>query len=217
MKLKNRSKSKGKKALIITGIILAAIVVISLITLLVGVIVYNQQGKVIDYLLISSYPDKLVYYVGESFDPTGLEFQVVFKNGESTYVNNTSLLTFEGFDSSEPSSEQEITVEYMGFTKTISVVIVEPPKPNPTLESIEVCDLKTTYDIKDWNQNHLDIVGSKIILHYSDGSTTEKLLLKKYISGVVSVLDTPGTIYITVQYSDGVTMVETQVEITITE
>lgn len=214
--MKLKSKNKGKKALIITGIVLAVIVVISLIALLVGVIVYNEQGKVIDYLIISSYPDKLVYYVGESFDPTGLEFQVIFKNGESTYVSNTALLTFEGFDSSEPSSEQEITVGYMGHAKTISVVIVELPKPTPTLESIEVYDLQTEYDIEYWNSYGLNIVGSMIRLHYSDGSIEEKYLLSKYVSGV-RMVDAPGTLEITVKYSDGVNMVETQVEITITE
>lgn len=126
------------------------------------------------------------------------------------------MLTFEGFDSSEPSSEQEITVGYMGFTKTISVVIVDLPKPTPTLESIEVYNLKTTYNIEEWNRHYLDIVGSMIRLHYSNGSTKEKYLLTKYISGV-RMVDSPCTLYITVEYSDGVTTVETQVEITITE
>lgn len=216
MKLKSRNRSKGKKALIITGIVLAAIALIALIAVIVGMITYNQQGKVIDYLIVSSYPDKLIYYVGESFDPTGLEFQVVFKNGESTYVNNTAMLTFEGFDSSEPSSEQEITVGYMGHTRMISVVIVELPKPTPTVESIEVYDLQTEYDIEYWNEYGLNIVGSMIRLHYSDGSTVEDYLYPEYVSGVRKV-DAPGTIKITVSYPNSGTPVETQVEITITE
>lgn len=215
MKLKSRNKNNGKKVLVIIGIVLAAIALISLVALLVGTIVYNQQGKQIDYLIIASYPDKLVYYVGESFDPAGLEIQVVYKNGESTYITH-SKLTFDGFDSSEISSEQEITVEYMGYTKTISVAIVELPKPNPTLESIEVYDLKTTYDIDYWNTYGLDIVGSMIRLNYSDGTIKEKYLLAKYVSGV-RIIDAPGTLDITVRYSDGVTTVETTVTITITE
>lgn len=214
--MKLRSKRKGKKALIITGIVLAAIALIALIAVIVGVVTYNQQGKEIDYILIASYPDDLVYYVGETFDPTGLQVQVIFKNGESTYIENPSQLTFEGFDSSEPSSEQEITVGYMGHTKTISVVIVELPKPTPTVESIEVYDLQTEYDIEYWNSYGLNIVGSMIRLHYSDGSVVEDYLYPEYVSGV-RMVNAPGTLEITVKYSDGVNMVETQVEITITE
>lgn len=216
MKLKSRNKNKGKKTVIITGIVLAAIVLIALIAVIVGVITYNQQGKEVDYILISSYPDDLVYYVGETFDPTGLQIQVMFKNGESRYINNYSQLTFDGFDSSEPSNEQEITVGYMGYTKTISVVIIELPKPAPTLESIEVYDLQTEYDIEYWNAYGLNIVGSMIRLHYNDGTTEEEYLLSKYVSGV-RMVNAPGTLDITVRYSDGVTTVETQVEITITE
>lgn len=166
-------------------------------------------------VFISAYPNKLVYYIGEEFDPTGISVQVDFEDGTTTFIEDPSQLTFEGFDSSVPCKEQEIKVSYMGHTKTISVVIVELPKPNPTLESIEVYDLQTTYDIEYWNSYGLNIVGSMIRLHYSDGSTEEKYLLSKYVSGV-RMVDAPGTLEITVKYSDGVTTVETQVEITIT-
>ncbi len=216
MKIRTKNNRNNKKLLKIVGIVIAAILLVVAVSFLIGLIVYNQQGKQIESLLVSSYPEKLVYYVGDDFDPKGLEIQVIYKNGESTFISNTSKLTLEGFDSTEVCDEQQIKVSYNGVSTTISVVIVELPKPTPTLESIEVYDLKTTYDFEYWNTYGLDIVGSMIKLRYSDGSEIDDYLLAKYISGVRTV-STPGTLDITVRYSDGVKTVETTVTITITK
>ncbi len=212
MKLK---KSKGRKTLKIVAIILAAVLAIILIAVIAGVIVYNQMDKKISNIYISSYPEKRYYYVGEKLDISGLEIRAVTEVGTILTVNSREL-TISGFDSSEVSEKQWVTITYEGLSVQYDITIIELPKPTPTLESIEVYDLQTEYDIEYWNSYGLNIVGSMIRLHYSDGSTVENYLYPEYVSGV-RMVDAPGTLEITVKYSDGVNMVETQVEITITE
>lgn len=212
MKLK---KSKGKKTLKIIAIILAVILVITLIAVIAGVIVYNQMDKKISNIYISSYPEKRYYYVGEELDISGLEIHAVTEVGTILTVNSGEL-TISGFDSSEVSEKQWVTITYEGLSVQYDIAIIELPKPTPTVESIEVYNLQTEYDIEYWNEYGLNIVGSMIRLHYSDGSTVEDYLYPEYVSGVRKV-DAPETIKITVSYPNSGTPIETQVEITITE
>lgn len=214
--MKLKSNKKKTKALIIVGAILLAVLVLIGVLLIVNKVVDDKNGTIASRIVISLQPDKLTYYVGESLDPSGIEVQVIMANGSSRIIKNSAELNFSGFDSSEPCEALPITVSYMGVSAEFDISIIELPKPTPTLESIEVYDLQTEYDIEYWNAYGLNIVGSMIRLHYSDGSTVEDYLYPEYVSGV-RMVDAPGTLEITVKYSDGVNMVETQVEITITE
>lgn len=216
MKIKTKRKS-NKKVLIVLGIVLLAVVVAVSIGLLIYKVVDNEMGKEMAYIDFSVYPTKRTYYVGEEFDPTGIKIQAMTKNGSSTYINNASKLEFSGFDSSEPCEKQWITVTYQGVSVQYDIAIIELPKPTPTLESIEVYDLKTEYSMENWNKYGVENGSARIRCIYSDGSVEDDIPLKyKYIYGVKGV-SAPGTLDITVRYSDGVTTVETTVTITITE
>lgn len=216
MKLKTK-RNKRSKALIVIAIVLIAIALAIGIGLIVYKTVDDVQSKEMSFIDFSVYPTKRSYYVGETFDPSGIQMQAVAKNGSSTYISDPKQLEFSGFDSSEPCEKQWITVTYMGVSAQFDIAIIEPPKPTPTLERIEVYGLQTEYRLTYWNFYGVDNSGGRIRCIYSDGSIVEDIpLLYEYISKPQTV-DSPGTTYITVQYSDGVTMVETQVEITITE
>lgn len=216
MKLKTK-RNKRSKALIVIAIVLVAIALAVGVGLIVYKMVDDELSKEIVYIGFSQYPTKRNYYVGETFDPSNIEIQTMAKNGNGTYISNPAELEFSGFDSSEPCEKQWITVTYMGVSAQFDIAIIEPPKPTPTLERIEVYGLQTEYRLTYWNFYGVDNSGGRIRCIYSDGSIVEDIpLLYEYISKPQTV-DSPGTTYITVQYSDGVTMVETQVEITITE
>lgn len=214
MKLKKRS---NKKTLIIIGAIILAVILLISAAIIIVTKVDEANGKIMTSMQISSYPSKLTYYVGETFDPTGIRVQVIAKNGSSTVIRDPSELTFSGFDSSSAVKNQVITVSYMGVSTRFRVNISNPPSLRPTLESISVSGCLVEYTLDDWQTYGFDARNGVITCHYSDGSTTEVVLGTKYVKNEDREIQSPGTTYITVQYSDGVTMVETQVEITITE
>lgn len=217
MKLKKRVSRKNK----IIVIIAVALAVAALIA--VGVIVAvntvkSELGLDKDSLYVSVYPTKLIYYIGEEFDPTGISMQAQLSDGTTTFIKDPSQLTFEGFDSSVPCEEQEIKVSYMGLSTTISVVIKEWPTADPVLVRIEVKDLKTTYDLAYWNEYKFGRHTSEASVEctYSDGHVETVSLENKYIYGVKWV-DEPCDLKITIKYSDGGIEAQQTIIITITE
>lgn len=71
-------------------------------------------------LYIKKQPNKTTYYVGDVFDPTGMEVNIDFKDG--TYVKTT-----EYSYSHEPLklSDKEIVISWKQFTKSISINVIE--------------------------------------------------------------------------------------------
>ncbi|MBO5869394.1 MAG: bacterial Ig-like domain-containing protein, partial [Clostridia bacterium] len=88
---------------------------------------YNDLTTTFDVLVgataieISKTP-KTMYYIGEEFDSKGLEIQLVCSNGDSMTV--TDRYTVSGFDS-KTVGYKELTVEYLGFTTSLTVYIME--------------------------------------------------------------------------------------------
>ena len=172
----------------------------------------------VDKFYISSSVKKLVYYVGESPDYSGL---VVYIDGlddsdvSVSYDVNPELFTFSGFDSSTPVEEQVITVEVGGHTATFTVEIKAVDNTNPILESITVIPpTKTTYSVG----MPLDLAGGFIEAHYSNGETVTVTLKMKYVSGYSSIARIPGEHEIKVSYTDEFGgYAETTFTITITE
>ena len=219
MKLKRRSNTK---VLLIAGIVALVLIVAVVALLIVNGInekkeeQAKEEGKAIHQIIMSSYPDKTVYNVGETFNPVGAKIQVITKGQIETYFVDYNELTFEGFDSSEAKDAVTITVSYKGFKTSFNVKIKEVETTAPVLERIEVYNFQTEYEFNAWNEGGPDTAGGKIRAYYSDGSIVEGIVLKtKYIPGY-DQLSKPGKTTITVQYSDGVTTVETTVEITVT-
>lgn len=170
-------------------------------------------------LFISVYPSKVVYYIGEEFDPSGILVQADSEDGNTTYISDPSQLTFEGFDSSAPCEEQTIKVSYRGVSTTISVVIKEWPTADPVLVGIEVKNLQTVFQIDEWNKYKFGASDyrrdASIDCTYSDGHVENVPLKNKYIDGVEWV-DEPCDLEITIYYSDGGVEVHQTIIITIT-
>lgn len=217
MKLKKKT-SKTTKIIVIIAVILAVAALITVGAVMISKKVDEERGKELNELYISIYPDKLTYYIGEEFDPTGINVQVTANNGNSTFIKDPKQLTFEGFDSSIPCEEQEIKVSYMGVSTTMSVVIKEWPTATPILVAIEVKNLQTTYQIDDWNKYkfgyHTEEASIDCI--YSDGSVDNIPLSNSYISGVRAV-EAPCMLDIIIKYSNGGVEAQQVITITVTE
>lgn len=219
MKLRKKS---NKKVLLIAGIVALVLIAAVVAWLIVDSINDKkeqqaaEEGKAIHQIIMSSYPDKTVYNVGEPFNPVGTKIQVITKGQVETYFVDYNELTFEGFDSSEVKDSVKITVSYKGFTTSFNVKIREVETTAPVLERIEVYNFQTEYKLNIWNEGGPDTAGGKIRAYYSDGSVVEGIVLKtKYIPDY-DQLTKPGKTSIIVRYNDGVTTVETTVEITVT-
>jgi len=84
-------------------------------------------------------PHKTSYYVGDPFEVSGLEIMLSGTDWDGKrvrYSDSPNEFFITGFDSSAPTNEQTITVEYKGFTDTFTVKILEIPASDPVLTSI---------------------------------------------------------------------------------
>lgn len=217
--------SKKKRTLIIVLAILAVILVAAVIFAVVLFTKNNNNNgneeSVVKGIIVNSVP-KTEYYVGEEIDLTGLKIQIVMsKVGDLrfvTYPNND--LSVTGYDLSK-SGEQIITVTYQGYTTTFKINVKEYSAPNPTLVSIEVCDMPTSYSRNDWNEGGPIIKSAYLKLTYSDGTVVgsyqETPLLYSYIEPYNTVDNGENVTYLTITYTERGITVSTTVTITITE
>ena len=113
---------------------------------------------------LSSLPDKLNYFVGDSIDTTGLSLDVTYNNGSVETVT-------EGFSCSpnvfSQSGNQTVNVTYRGFTSSFEVSV---QKVFPTELIIKNLPQKTKYYIDD----ELQTKGLSLVLKYNN--LTEKTL-----------------------------------------
>lgn len=219
MKLKKRV-SRKRKIIVIIAVALAVAALIAVGAIIIVNKIKSELGMDKDAIYVSIYPTKKVYYIGEEFDGSGILVQVQLSDGSTTFIEDPSQLTFEGFDSSVPCEEQEIKVSYMGLSTTISVVIKEWPTADPVLVRIEVKDLQTVFQIDEWNEYKFNASDyrseASVECTYSDGHVETVPLENKYIYGVKWV-DEPCDLKITIKYSDGGIEAQQTIIITITE
>ena len=106
-------------------------------------------------------PNKTEYFVGDSYDGTGLVVNVVYNNGTNKDI--TTGFTTSGF-SSATAGKNTVTVSYEGFTATFDVTIKAVE-----LTGIEIAKApnKTTYNTGD----KLDTTGLVLTLKYNNGTT----------------------------------------------
>lgn len=204
-------QSKKKSILIIA--ICAFIVIISLI---VGIAIYNNAQKKtdVDYISIKSLPEKIEYYQDEIFSTLGLEIEATLKNGKTLLIA-TEKCSFSGFDSSVPTDTQIITVTYQGANTSFQIKI----KPlgsadgiNGSFNGLSFKTLpKTEYKVGEW----LDIDGGILILHYDDGSTKEVPLELSDVYGFTSMQ--AGTYELTVRHIEDGFLATCTYTITVTE
>lgn len=202
--------SKINPMLLIGGaaVLIVAIAVVILTVVLPAV---EEHGQQIDYIAISSVPDKTIYLVGEEANYDGLRVLVTCNNGE-TFTVRAVKCQISGFDSANAGS-QAITVSYEGFTASFFIKVEEPPKVLPVLTGIRMETLpKTQYKLGEW----LDTNGGVIVREYADGSTANITLVNSYVSGFADI-KTPGTYELTVKYKENGIVCKTTYTITVTE
>lgn len=188
MKLQSRKKKNLTIAII-------ALAVIAVVAIVIGVILLlpkdnsgtpsnpnnpNNPGATgdptaIESIMISSTSNKIEYYVGEAFDPTGASIQVLTVDRNNSYFVNYEELEFSGFDSSVANDSVVITVTYKGFTASFTVKVKEDPSTNQGngqegASNIEVCDFQLEYTLERWNRRSPKTYGSYVKITRPDGS-----------------------------------------------
>lgn len=211
--------SKVDPKLILGGVLvlIAAVAAIMLTVVIPGV---EAHGQEIQYISVSSTPDKTVYLVGDEANYDGLRITVTRNNGE-TFAVRANKCQITGFDSSEAKKSQTITVSYEGFTTTFFIKIEEPPKLTPALMSIKLETLpKTEYKLGEW----LNTDGGVILCEYVDGSVYRLSLENSDVFGFVIdstegsyVTQKAGTYELTVKHMEQGIICETTYTITVTE
>ena len=112
-------------------------------------------------ITVKTAPNKTEYFVGDSYDGTGLVVNVVYNNGTNKDI--TTGFTTSGF-SSASAGKNTVTVSYEGFTATFDVTIKAVE-----LTGIEIAKQpnKTTFNTGD----ELDTTGLVLTLKYNNGTT----------------------------------------------
>jgi len=113
---------------------------------------------------LESYPDKMIYNVGDSFDAAGLGIRIIFADGSSINVTEGFTVTPESFT---VSGSADVTVEYYGFTESFTVTVYAA-ETDVEITGITVAKNpnKTSYYVGD------SIISEGLTLNvtYSDGS-----------------------------------------------
>ena len=210
--------SNKRKKVIIALAILAGVLVVALIAGMIFIRSIfkpmNEYG--ISHITFYSLPDKTTYFVGEKFDPTGLQVQVVtYGKAENYFVDHTAV-TYSGFDSSVVNDEVAITVSYKGVTTKFNIKVIDRPTQPPVVTDMELVGFKDTYTLSFWNEFVPQVSGASIKLIYSDESTKDGIWLQsEWITGYKK-LSAPGNIDLTINYDDNGTLFQKTVTITIT-
>ena len=112
-------------------------------------------------ITVKTAPNKTEYFVGDSYDGTGLVVNVTYNNGTNKDI--TTGFTTSGFSSAN-AGKNTVTVSYEGFTATFDVTIKAVE-----LTGIEIAKQpnKTTFNTGD----ELDTTGLVLTLKYNNGTT----------------------------------------------
>lgn len=83
-------------------------------------IVYNCNSKSLTGVEITQAPTKTSYLAGESFDPTGMIFKVLYSNGTSIATT-----AFSVYPSVLSTSDTSVTISYGGFSATQAISVTQ--------------------------------------------------------------------------------------------
>ena len=177
--------SKLTKILVLVGVALIATAIVIAIVLS-GV----KSGDEVVGIYISKAPTNIEYYVGDSkLSTDGIILQVLTKNGKSYAIEDSSQMTFSGFDTKKATQSQEITVSYEGFTATFSIIVKDVPKPVKTPTGLNVETLpKTEYKVGE----RLNTDGGILAFEYEDGSLYRVNLELHNVNGFKALCDDDG-------------------------
>ena len=133
-------------------------------------------------IYISKKPAKLVYVVGEVFDPTGMVVKIRYVNGKTEAITD---YTISGFDSSEEVDSELITVTYIkdniSYTTTFKINII----------GVSELNLVRAPDKKNYSTgNSFEPAGLVLEAVYTDGTTET---VTNYTTDFDKVVAEPGT------------------------
>lgn len=110
-------------------------------------------------------PDRISYYVGEVFDPTGMVVSALFDDGTNEIVEPD--YSKEPLERAE-TPEQDFLLSYSGEAITITLIVVDPPQQTTNLLSVSDCaasygDLVT---IPVALQNNTGLIGFELYVEF---------------------------------------------------
>lgn len=127
-----------------------------------------EKPKVLKSIEITRQPDKMVYLVGETFDPAGMKLNAVYEDGITLELDGDSC----SFEPSGPLTvnDNEITVTYqdgdVSFTKKISISVRKI-----ALQKIEVTTMPSKTEYKEGD--NFDPTGMVVKASYTDNTSKE--------------------------------------------
>lgn len=143
----------------------------------------TDTGDYVTSVDIVSEPSKLQYEIGETFDPSGLKFNVNYRNG---YQGDTNITPNDGNFSFEPNGplspvDDEITLKYKNYTWSQKIDLTIP-----AVSSVEITSMPNT--TKYAKGSRLDLTGLKVKATYENDYVYENA--QNYV-----VKDSEGNIY----------------------
>ncbi len=172
-----------KKTWVILSIVIAFVLVLAVaLSVIIGNIRKNEEGRQVADVTMTSLPYKTTFYIGEEASYTGLVITTTLNNG-TTYTDGPEACTFSGFDSRFAESNQVIYVTYGEYSFVYSITIKERPREASALVSATLISLpKTEYKIGD----PLSVSGGILKLEYENGTNREIQLKYNHISNFSS-------------------------------
>ncbi len=166
---------------------------------------------VVSTIEVQQEADKMDYYVGETFDKTGLEVKANYVGGTSGLVDNDAITVTPSLMALGVTS---VELDYLGVKTTLSGITVESV---PTVNSLSLSGTanKTEYYVGE----AFDYDGLTVTAHLSNGKTENVTALATYTPTELAVSDVEVTITYggkSVKYGPIVVKVQTVKEVTIT-
>ena len=127
----------------------------------------NPKNKTVEGVGFRSYPTKLVYKVGDTFQPAGMVLLITYSDG--TTAEKTTGYTYTPSGKLTAEGQQKVTVTYVGKTARFYIG-VHPKDKTVTYVNIKIKPSKLNYHVGDTFQP----AGMVLLIGYSDGTTAEK-------------------------------------------
>ena len=139
----------------------------------------NKANNVYQYatttLTVASAPDKTVYTIGDTFDPTGMTVTAVTETSGTKTIGVTSAIC--AVDTSS-AGEKTVTVSYGGQTTSVNITVSEPAK---TLTSIAIKSGSVTIE-QNGSASEMTLNDLKITVSYEGEADEEKTVTADMIS-----------------------------------
>lgn len=112
---------------------------------------------------LTSHPNKTTYILGEPFDPTGMQVNLMMSDGALVKTEEYTISGYDPYTVGYPL----VTISSHGYSASFNVRVIEEAVEEVYPTHIEVVPpSKTTYNIGDF----LDSTGMVVMVHYSDYS-----------------------------------------------